>query len=256
MNRRVRALAVGLVVLAAAGCATPQNPDPYEKVNRRIFTFNEGADRWVIEPVAIGWDFLLPHFVQERFADFFDLSRMPVVFVNDVLQGKGEAAGMDVVRVITNLLFGFGGLYDTASWAGVPENDEDFGQTLGIWGVPPGAYLVIPLLGPSTTRDLLGFGVDTFTTPYGWALSAGITITATTVRIVNLRSMLLEEVRQNRQDSFDYYVFLRSAFLQNREMKVEDRDSAASESEEDQEPAAEDDLYYFEDELEPDGEGG
>ncbi|MCZ6782930.1 MAG: VacJ family lipoprotein [Proteobacteria bacterium] len=260
MTHRLRALVVAIALLAGLaatglGCATPQQPDPYEGINRRIFSFNEGADRWLVEPVAIGWNFVLPRFVQERFADFFDLTGMPVVLLNDLLQGKGEDAAMDVVRVITNLLFGFGGFYDTASWAGVPLNDEDFGQTLGSWGVPAGAYLMIPLLGPTTTRELAGFAVDTASTPWGYLLPGGSTVIVTIVRIVNFRSMLLEEVRQNRRDSFDYYVFLRSAFLQNRQMKVEDRKSSVEVADEDRGAESEDDLYYFEDKLELDLDG-
>jgi phospholipid-binding lipoprotein MlaA len=238
--------AAAALLLPLVACATPSEPDPLERSNRAVFAFNEGVDRYVLEPVATGWDVVVPEWVQDRLSDFFDHLDMPRVLLNDLLQLKGEAAAYDVVRVITNTVFGFGGFYDVASREGVPENDEDFGQTLGYWGTPAGAYLVVPFLGPSTVRDLPASAVDAYSgVPYGWFVPLVTTVVtgvvSTTVEVVNLRARYLEEVRQDRREAFDYYVFIRSAYLQNRSKKVSDATDL-------EEQESEEDLYYFDDE--------
>jgi phospholipid-binding lipoprotein MlaA len=231
---------VGLLAagLGLAGCAGPSGPDPWVGVNRPVFGFNEGVDRFVLEPVATGWDFVLPQFAQDGVANFFDNLSMPVVFLNDVLQAKPVAAGQDVARFLVNTTAGVVGLVDVASRIGLPENDEDFGQTLGRWGVPPGPYVVLPLLGPSTVRDTLALPIDTFSQPAVWFVPTAVSVGAGTVNVVNTRAAFLEEIRENRRTALDYYVFVRNAWLQNRAKKV--RDGAV-------EPGAEDDddLYYL-----------
>ncbi|HET6303214.1 MAG TPA: VacJ family lipoprotein [Myxococcota bacterium] len=237
MKRGVRA-ALGALALAGLGCAS--TPDPWEGMNRGTFWFNERVDRAVLEPVATGWDWILPERVQTSVSNFFDNLFVPIVFVNDLFQAKPVAASQDVGRFVVNTTAGVAGFFDVASRIGIPENDEDFGQTFGRWGCPPGPYLVLPLLGPSSVRDAFGRVGDSASTIYGyfvpWAVTAGLT----TVDTVNVRAALLEEIRQDREESLDFYVFVRNAYLENREHRVRDRVV----------PSDEDDLYYIEDEEE------
>lgn len=223
------------LVLAAAACAS-DGPDPWQPVNRPLFGFNEGVDRFVLEPVATGWDFVVPELVQTGIRNFFDNLSMPVVFANDLFQAKPLAAGQDLARFAVNTTVGVVGLFDVASRLDIPENDEDFGQTLGRWGTPSGPYFVIPLLGPSTVRDTLALPVDALLTPWWYFVPGWVTGASRGVQLVNTRAFYLEEVRENRETAFDYYVFVRDAWLQNRERRVSDRRPRA-ESEED------DDLY-------------
>jgi phospholipid-binding lipoprotein MlaA len=237
----IRPLAGALALLSllefSSGCATA-GPDPLEPVNRRVFWFNEQVDTRLLEPLARGWDFAVPELAQSGIENFFENLRMPVVFANDLLQLKPRAAADDLVRLVTNTSFGIGGLIDVASREGVPKHDEDFGQTLGFWGLPGGPYLVLPLLGPSTPRDALGMLADGAATPHVYFVDFWVSAAGTGVEILNLRARYLEEVEQNRSEAFDYYVFIRSAYLQNRRKKVEDAEELAEDTEED--------LYFFE----------
>jgi ABC-type transporter lipoprotein component MlaA len=130
--------------------------DPLEPVNRGIWAFNDALDAYLLEPVAIGWDFVLPRRVQLCVNNFFSHLVLPVRIVNDLLQLKPVKALEDGGRFVVNTLVGVGGLFDPATAGGIPRHDEDFGQTLGHWGVPPGPYLVLPVLGPSNPRDGVG----------------------------------------------------------------------------------------------------
>jgi phospholipid-binding lipoprotein MlaA len=239
-----------LASVLAMGCATPDRPDPIEPINRGIFAFNETLDQYAVEPVATAWDFVVPHFAQEAIDNVFANLRMPIIFMNDVLQAKPEAAGWDVVRLIFNSTFGLGGLIDVATIVEIPDNDEDFGQTLGYWGVPQGAYLMLPILGPSTIRDGTGLIVDTTVSSYAyfnlfWGDGVGLdgletfgaSVGLKAFELLNLRALYLEEINASREDAFDYYIFIRNAYLQNRQAKVLDHPEAASMDAEE--------LYYF-----------
>lgn len=245
------------IVLAATGCATPERPDPLEKMNRGIFAFNEGLDRYALEPIATAWDFVIPGFAQEGIQNFYHNLEMPIIVANDILQAKPMAVVEDVARFFFNTTLGLAGFVDVASRVGIPDNDEDFGQTLGYWGVPPGPYLVVPILGPYTLRDGFGEIVDTTAAAYAymnlfWSDVVGLNeyeMTGASVgsyafRLVNLRAIYLEEIENSRKDAFDYYAFVRNAYLQNRQARVLDSTDSAA--------AAEEDLYDFEEE---DGEG-
>ncbi len=248
-----------LLLAIGTGCATPEHPDPWEPMNRGTFAFNEGLDQYVLEPVATVWDIVLPGFVQNGIDHFFTNLRMPVVFANDILQAKPMAAIEDVARFLENSIFGLGGFIDIATMVGIPQNDEDFGQTLGYWGVPPGPYLMVPILGPYTVRDGAGEIVDTLATSYAYYNAfwfdvvglndfetAGASIGLRGLELLNLRAIYLEELEESRKDAFDYYVFVRSAYLQNRRAKILDQTSAAV--------VDEDDLYFY-DEADDDVEG-
>lgn len=216
--------------------------DPWEAMNRPIFQFNESLDLWVLEPVAKGWDFVVPELVQGSIGNFFDNLSQPMHLGNELLQFKLHDAVATVSRVIINTGFGVGGLIDVASMLDVPKSDEDFGQTLGAWGVPPGPYLVLPLFGPSNPRDTVGRVADTFSTVHGWFVPFFITFPAAGVDLVNDRADVLEEVAAEREAAFDFYSFVRNAQVSFRENQVRDRAE--------DEAGADDDLYYFEDEDE------
>ena len=235
--RRAARRTLGALALAALGCASSR--DPWEGMNRGTFWFNERVDQAVVEPVAAGWDWLLPERVQTSVANFFDNLFLPIVFVNDLLQAKPVAATQDVGRFAVNTTVGLAGLFDPASRFGIPENDEDFGQTFGRWGCPPGPYLVLPLLGPASVRDAGGRALDGAP---NYFLPLAVSLGVRVVEAVNTRAALLEEIRQDREESLDFYVFLRNAYLENREHRVRDRVAP--------EDSAEEDLYYIDEKEE------
>lgn len=252
MRRIGFALFVALALLAA-GCATPERPDPLERMNRGIFAFNETLDRYALEPVATAYDWVVPGFLQDGVRNFFRNLEMPIVIANEILQAKPIRVVEDVARLFFNSTLGLGGFVDVASRVGIPDNDEDFGQTLGWWGVPPGPYLVVPILGPYTLRDGIGEIADTTATAWAYmnffwfdvvGLSAwettGASIGTYSYRMLNLRAIYLEEIASNREDAFDYYAFVRNAYLSNRQARVLDSTDTAS--------AIDEDLYELEDE--------
>lgn len=234
-----------LLLIAAAAPASAQDPagpdgddqgavhDPWEGMNRGIFSFNETLDRWILEPVATGWDFVMPDPVERAITRFFHNASFPVRFANDLLQWKPLAAAHDVGRFALNTTAGIGGLFDPASDVGLLDSDEDFGQTLGVWGVPPGPYLVLPLLGPSNPRDTGGLVVDSATLVYPYFLPFYVNIASTAVGIVNRRSRLLETIREERAAAFDFYVAVRNAYVQRRENQIADRQPKSEESDDD-----------------------
>jgi phospholipid-binding lipoprotein MlaA len=219
--------------------------DPLETMNRGIFTFNDTLDRWVLEPIAIGWDTVVPHPVQRGIANFFDNLSVPRRVVNDLLQGKPRKAGSDLGRFAINTTFGMLGFFDPAGEHGFAAADEDFGQTLGVWGSPPGPYLVLPFFGPSNPRDTAGLAVDTIVlTPEYYFIPYYVSYPATGTRIINTRSLALENVRAERAAAFDFYAAVRSAYVQYRANQVRDR------VEEPEDQDADEDFYILEDEEE------
>jgi len=207
-----------------SGQAAPavHDPDPWEKANRGIFWFNETADIYVILPVAKAWRFVFPRPVRSAIRNVSDLSRMSVVLANNMLQLQPRKANDDVFRIVINASFGIGGLIDVATMVDVPEHDEDFGQTLGFWGTPPGPYVMLPIFGPANVRDGFGRAVDAFGTLYSyWLPLRWLSVIVNAAELLNLRARYIEEIDENRRESFDYYVFLRDAYLQNRRTKVD-----------------------------------
>ncbi len=250
-----------MLLVAATGCATPDRPDPLERSNRAVFAFNEGLDRYALEPVAKAWDFVIPGFVQDGIENFYRNLGMPIVVANEILQVKPARVVEDVARFFFNSTLGLAGFVDVATRVGIPDNDEDFGQTLGYWGVPAGPYLVVPILGPYSLRDGFGEVVDTTAGAYAYMNffwfdvvglngyeTTGASIGSYAFRLVNLRAIYLEEIASNREDAFDYYAFVRNAYLQNRRARVLDStDTAAS---------VEEDLYFDDEEFEEEGDDG
>lgn len=243
MNSRVARVLWSALLLALSGllpaCAT-DGPDPLEGVNRPIFAFNEGFDRWVMEPVATGYDWVLPEVVQTGVRNVFANLVMPVTLLNDILQAKPMGAVEDLGRIVVNTTAGIGGIFDVASMIEIPRNNEDFGQTLGRWGVPAGPYLVVPLLGPSTVRDVARYPVDAAARPLAYFIPLWASATIRVVENFSIRAYYLEELDEARANALDYYVFVRDAYLQLREHAV--TDGAAPPTE------LQDDLYEIEDE--------
>ena len=238
---RVAALLVALAIpLApasslAADTATDDSGrehDPLEGLNRKIFWFNDTLDVWVLEPVARGWKRITPQAVRTSVGNFFQNVRTPVIAVNDLLQGKPVAGAADVGRFGVNTTVGVLGLFDPASHWGLEKHDEDFGQTLGVWRVPAGPFLVLPILGPSTVRDTGGLVVDSALSVYPffvdgvWVL---VPVGARAVDTVNYRAAILDEVRDAKRTALDYYVFVRNAYLQRRDALVHDREEGGAE---------------------------
>src|SRR3954451_11493938 len=160
-RRSVRIAAVALFIALLSGCATGTNPrDPFETVNRGIYQFNEGVDKAILKPIAQGYRFVVPQFIRGSISNFFSNINDVVVMLNNVLQGKFTTAYSDFGRIAMNSTLGIVGLFDIASEAGIEKHDEDFGQTLGYWGVQDGPFLMLPFYGPSTVRDTVGRAVD------------------------------------------------------------------------------------------------
>lgn len=248
LSRSMTCLA-GLMSLAVlAGCAhsPPSDPwDPLEPVNRVTYKFNAQADKYLLRPVAKGYDKITPNRVQRSVHNFFDNAGQPVVMVNSLLQLKWGKFNQSLGRFMINTTAGVGGLFDVASMANVPHPDEDLGQTLGYWGLGPGAYLVLPLLGPSDGRDLIGRAGDHFASPITYMTEfdeidhnyAYLPYLLRVLEGVNLRASLLG-FDQTLAQQFDPYAFVRSYYLENRQKAVYDGKVPAALTAPDDFPAA------------------
>ena len=202
--------------------------DPLQSVNRKIFWFNDKLDTYVLAPVATGWHYVLPDRVEQCVTNFFYNLRFPIHTLNDVLQGKFKNAGIDVGRFVVNSTVGVAGFFDPATGWGLPMHWEDFGQTLGVWGAGTGPYLVLPLLGPSDLRDGAGLVVDSVASVYPFFVDTYYVLGARAVEIINTRAMYLDEVKKAKESAFDYYLFVRNAYLQRRAAYVADLDTAGA----------------------------
>jgi len=205
----------GIAILS--GCASTGTPgDPLEPLNRGIYTFNDGLDTVLVKPLAEVYKGVIPPIartgVSNVFANMYDV----VVAVNNLLQGKFSQAASDTGRVLINTTAGLFGLFDVASTAGLEKHDEDLGQTLGYWGVGNGAYLVLPLLGPSTLRDAVGRFVDVYTNPETYIKPTSTRNAVWGLNVVSRRSELLDASRLLGVASIDDYAFVRDAYLQRR----------------------------------------
>jgi phospholipid-binding lipoprotein MlaA len=235
----MRNLVLLIAGLVLTGCATlpsgkPDPRDPWERFNRASFKFNDALDRAVARPVAKAYVKVTPKVVRTGISNALsNLNTVPTV-INDVFQGKVRQAGRDSTRFLLNSTLGLAGLFDPATAAGFENNDEDFGQTLGKWGVKSGPYVMLPILGPSTVRDIFGRGVDQFTYPVNYLEDDGTRLIIRGIDFLDLRASLLDLDEQLNR-SYDRYAFVRNAWLQRREYKVKDGnvedDSAALEEE-------------------------
>jgi phospholipid-binding lipoprotein MlaA len=238
----LRLLALGAVCAAGlAGCASAQKAgmddsaqqevyDPMENMNRGVFAFNNAVDHAVMRPVAKGYRAVVPKPVRNGLRNFLNNLRSPIVFANQVLQGDVEGAGNAFARAAINTTVGVGGLFDVAGSEGLKDEPEDFGQTLAVWGVDHGPYLVIPLMGPSSLRDGTGMLVDSFADPVRLYLFNTDRERLHYIRVglsaLDQREALLDVMDDLEKNSFDYYAAMRSAYIQRREALVNDQDPA------------------------------
>jgi phospholipid-binding lipoprotein MlaA len=223
-----RAAALALLLVAGAGlsgCATNNPKDPLEHFNRAMFTFNDVVDKTALKPAATVYQTVLPSFVQTGVGNFFGNLADVWTTVNDVLQGKGQAGLTDMMRVAVNSTLGLGGLLDIGSEAGLPKHKEDFGQTLGKWGVHSGPYVVLPLFGPSTMRDSLALPVDLGGDPWSYVKPTRLFVAGSVVRVVDQRAAVLDASNLIEEAALDKYEFFRDAYLQRRESKINDGES-------------------------------
>ncbi len=226
--RGTRALALVLLSLLGA-CATPDNPDPMESYNRKVFAFNEAVDRAVLKPAATGWQKVTPGMVRTGLDHFFNHLKDLWSAFNLVLQGHPGLGMQEVTRFGVNTVFGLGGFLDPASDLGLTSQHQDFGLTLARWGVPSGAYIVWPFLGPSTVRDSVGLPVEVQFYPEYFMEDVAARNMVTVVRVVNTRAALLEAIQTIDDIALDKYLFIRDGYLQRRESQVENtRDLSAS----------------------------
>ncbi len=211
-----------LLSLTLVGCATVDNHhDPIEPVNRGIYSFNKGVDVMMLKPAAHLYDIFIPDFVSHRVSNFYDNLAEITNIVNALLQGKFGQAGNDVGRLVVNTTFGLGGMHDVASEMGLEQHEEDFGQTLGVWGYDNSMYIVLPLLGPSNFRDTIGRVGDTFTDPRYYVNDRDWQIALYGVDIIDTRAGLLQyDDTLNRQ--VDEYAFVRDFYTQKRTSLIND----------------------------------
>lgn len=214
-----------LLLGSLAGCATSGNPrDPLEGYNRAMFSFNDAVDKVALKPAATVYQAVTPTVVQTGVGNFFGNLSDIWTAVNNLLQGKLADAMSDVTRVALNSSFGVVGLFDIASEAGLPKHKEDFGQTLGKWGMDAGPYLVLPVLGPSTLRDTLALPLDIKADPWQYKHHNRQRVVGSVLRVIDQRASLLEAGNLMDQAALDRYEFVRDGFLQRRQNAVYDGD--------------------------------
>jgi len=220
----------GTMVALSACATTSEEPtpttvyDPLEDWNRGVYAFNEGVDKAVLEPVAKGYRSVTNEPVRDGVSNFLTNLNQPVVFANTVLQGKPIASIDTAARFVLNSTAGIGGIFDLASEIDIPEHREDFGQTLGVWGVSDGPYLMLPFLGPSNLRDATGFGVDMALDPINYARFDGDTefrIARTATGVITGREALIEQIDILR-DQPEPYIALRRNYTQQRDAAIRD----------------------------------
>jgi phospholipid-binding lipoprotein MlaA len=222
-----RALAIVALTLSLAGCATVANPnprDPWEGFNRPMHDFNEGVDRIVLRPVATFYREKVPPLVRTGVSNFFGNLNDVWSAANSLLQFRLHDFGDSVARVNINTIVGLGGIFDVASNFNIDRHREDFGQTLGRWGVPAGPYLVIPLLGPATVRDAAALPVDLTLHPVSYLDSFALGQSLFVLSLVDKRANLLRVGSVLDEAALDKYSFVRDAHLQRRRAEIFDRE--------------------------------
>ena len=242
----IHSLALLTALLSLVACASDENSqrvesDPWEPLNRGIYVANDVLDRAIIKPVAIGYYKVIPRFIRQGVANFSDNLKTPRSAVNNFLQAKPKRGLSDITRFLFNSTIGVAGLFDVASAGGLEVYDEDFGQTLAVWGVPDGPYVVLPLLGPWTLRDALALPIDILSDPLIHYDNSSVRDKLYILRAIDLRTRFFVAERF-LEDSKDPYITVRESYLQSRRFLVYDRD-----------PPEDEDFYDdFEDDIEED----
>lgn len=226
------AIASFIFISSAQAQSTADISDPFEPVNRGIFEFNEVVDKGILEPTARGYRMIVPSPARTGIGNFLSNLKSPTDLMNELLQGDLDGAGNVLLRAIINTMVGAGGLFDVAGAEGITADDEDFGQTLATWGVGHGPYLMVPVLGPSSVRDLAGRSLDVYVDPVrlwlfdteneSWYYAKSL------VSVIDTREELLETIDDLRANSIDYYATLRSVYAQRRAALVRDDDPATA----------------------------
>lgn len=227
-----RLLLLALLALPLANCATtPEGDaeamaryeeanDPLEPWNRGVLEFNRGFDDFVLRPIAIVYRHILPDVVRERIHLFLMNLRTPVILANDLMQGEPERAGETLERFVINSTVGVGGLFDVAAEWGLEPHNEDFGQTLAVWGAGEGPYLMLPFFGPSNPRDATGIAVDLFLDPLNYLLDDKYLLARFGTRVVDEREPHIEDLDNLEATTIDFYAALRSLYRQYRDNAV------------------------------------
>jgi phospholipid-binding lipoprotein MlaA len=235
MQSTIRLPALSLALLALIGCAsqplTKRDPrDPFERMNRATYKFNDKLDKAVARPVVHTYRNVTPQFVQTGVSNFFSNLNYSVVVVNDLLQGRLKVFAKDTGRLVMNTTIGIGGLLDPASSVGLDKNENDFGQTLGRWGVKPGPYLMLPILGPSDVRDGFAKIPNTYSSPMAYINNNTVYYSLYGAYIVDTRASLVPE-EAALDSAYDPYAFLRNAYLQRRQFLISGEGSGISDEE-------------------------
>jgi len=228
-NKILLIFSIPLFLSLNATCATAiENVnDPFENVNRNIFKFNNNLDDYFFKPVAKGWR-KIPDIPRKPLSNLATTAKTPISLANAILQLNKQSIGNIIGRFLINMTFGLGGLFDVASsdnFGNIPEVEEDFGQTLAVWGVPEGPYVMLPIFGPSSVRDAFGLGVDTITNPlsFGYRMN-GIGMEARlsgpVVRGVSTREKYLDYLDEMKEGSLDFYATMRSLYRQKRRKDI------------------------------------
>lgn len=232
LTKKLIQAAVPALFSMLTACATVggnDGRDPWESWNRGVQDFNDGLDKYAIKPVAQGYQWITPDFVDEGVTNFFSNIDDISVTINDLLQFKLEQTGSDGARFLVNTVAGVGGLIDVASLIDLPKHREDFDQTLGVWGVPTGPYLVLPLFGPSSPRGVCGLVGKAAMNPISYIDSAAVTGGLFTLNTIDVRSDNLTTEKIIDEASTDRYEFLKNAYFQNRDYLVHDGNVPESE---------------------------
>lgn len=228
MNKNLIQLCLlAISLLLSSGCATvegPANPDdPFESFNRSMFAFNDNVDKYAFKPAAEGYNFIMPNLLSKGVTNFFNNVDDIVVFFNELLQFKIAAAVATSARLVFNSTFGLFGLIDVASDMDLPKKNEDFGQTLAVWGVTSGPYLVLPFIGPRTVRDTAGLAVDwTYFDPIFKRQTLNASLVTLTIKYIDVRAGLLKASNILEDTVPDRYSFVRDAWLLRREYLIYD----------------------------------
>ena len=232
MTPVLRCTVISLLALALTGCsgrqAQPSDPDidPWESYNRKMHAFNMGFDRVLLRPIARGYDVVMPDAPQRGVRNFFRNLSYPVTFLNLLLQGKFEESANATGRFLANSTLGLFGFFDVASKGGLAPYDEDFGQTLAVWGWEESRYLVMPFIGPYTVRDFLGRSFYGYFHPISYRIREYDDYSLLVIDLVTLRAELLP-FQQQIDHANDPYILVRDVYLQNREFEIYDGDPPA-----------------------------
>ena len=230
-----RICTIALISITLTACTSVTTPDgnindPLEPINRVVFSLNNGLDTVILEPAAYIYRYSVPEPARHGAHNILQNLKSPIHITNSLLQGDLDRAGNSTKRMLYNTIMGFGGLFDVASYEGIPYQPEDFGQTLAKWGVGDGAYIVLPIIGPSTLRDAAGLLTDSLLDPVNYAINQGrheeLIYYRTGTSILDTRERTIETLDDLKANSGDYYATLRSIYTQHRHAAINNLDES------------------------------